>query len=587
MLKFKKKLAGRLLSLILALIIITMSATVAFAATELTSSNIVTYPTVEGTIHYGEVIGEKLKLNGGEVQYNGVKVDGEFQFVDPNALLTGTGSRARADIKFVPSNSDEYTGFTESRSRNVTYAALVADLVLVDENNPPIATVPQNSTLSEATVTGGQVMNKYNPEMEDALAATWSWSDPTTVVSESGYYEAYIFIAKYNKLISNIYVEAKASKSETVISTTPTISEFTYDPHITWADIKLEGGKAVVSGSDTEVEGTFAIASKWLTTVPTAGSYEIDATFTPNDTEAYTSVNFTIPVTVTAASMSFKTEDGGMPVITVPFTTKMANDVTKLLVAYVPAEYEATLSFADFEGKYLPHYNTTPNVGEHEFEVKIDAKSSNYLDTMLTFKLIVEPVTITPILEGTGDRMIIRVPGKVYDVNGTFDIYADDVLVLTDVAFGQYFTYNYEKSGDIVLKAVYKPGTDNRYIINDIVRVDEGVKLSWNVAIGETSTKYTYGDIVELNAPSYDTSRKYPIYGFAGWEVLEGDPGLSEEELKNETISFEMPDGNLKLEPTYRFSFKLMFEWIWQQIARFFSFIASVFSELIGMAFAK
>ena len=56
-----------------------------------------------------------------------------------------------------------------------------------------------------------------------------------------------------------IYVKIAGEIPETTIAEYPTISELTYDPNVTWADIPIEGGKAVIKGTETEVEGTFAI----------------------------------------------------------------------------------------------------------------------------------------------------------------------------------------------------------------------------------------------------------------------------------------------------------------------------------------
>ena len=119
----------RLIAFCLTFILILTTAIVAYAATpvSLSKSNIITYPSVEGSCYYGQKIGEALTLIGGEVQYNGNTVEGKFVFTDPEKIPNSIGSGARADFDFVPENTEEYVGFSVSRSRDVKYTVLAAD----------------------------------------------------------------------------------------------------------------------------------------------------------------------------------------------------------------------------------------------------------------------------------------------------------------------------------------------------------------------------------------------------------------------------------------------------------------------------
>lgn len=579
----------RMFAICLALVLISITNIVGFAADPiaLTTSNIVTYPTIEGTGYYGQKLGDAFKLVGGEVQYNGIKVEGEFQFDDPT-LTCAVGNGIRSNIKFVPTNSSEYAGFSERRSRNVKYTAVKGEVVLMDSNNPPIASmIAEGQKLSDSIISGGQVKNKYNSEMEDVLAATWSWVNPDTVVTESGYYQAIISVSSnYNDLTLDVYVEIEGNKIVPEISVDSL--EVEYEPNKTFSSIDYSVINAVNTETNEKVAGEITISNDFSTLPFKVGSYEIDATFTPNDTEAYTSVEFKIPVTVNAASITFETEDGtGIPTITVDYGKKTNDDMALLLKHYVPEDVQIQyIDFYDLDGQLLEHANKIYDPGSYTFTCRARTQNKNYATSMLTFNVVINKVKINPQIEGNGNRMIIHDVTGQYNPKGTFDLYINDELVKEDIPYNEYFTWEHTTSGDKNFKAVYKPGDDNRYEIDPITRADGEVKLDWPFASGDGhSTTYTYGETVKVEAPATDPAKPdKPYYGFAGWNVVEGDPGLTEEELASPTVSFEMPDGGVKLEPTYEFSLELFFQWIWQQIVDFFTFIFNAITELFALA---
>lgn len=577
----------RLIAFCLTFILILTTAIVAYAATpvSLSKSNIITYPSVEGSCYYGQKIGEALTLIGGEVQYNGNTVEGKFVFTDPEKIPNSIGSGARADFDFVPENTEEYVGFSVSRSRDVKYTVLAADLILADESNTPLATVDEGALLSEAVITNGQVKNKYNAEEPTALSATWSWSNPNTVITESGYHEAYIKLSNYNNFVLNIYVEVKLAEIPYAqITEKPTIiGELTYNPksNATWSDIELSGG-------ESNVAGTFAVSEEWKSKIIYPGTHSVDVVFTPDDLTQAQAVTIQIPVTVNAAPITFETEDGtGVPTITVDYGKKTNDDMGLMLKQYVPEDVQIQyIDFYGLDGQLLEHANKTYDPGSYTFTCRARTQNKNYATTMLTFNVVINKVKINPQIEGNGNRMIIRDVSGQYNPKGTFDLYINDELVKEDIPYNEYFTWEHTTSGDKNFKAVYNPGDDNRYEIDPITRADGEVKLDWPFASGDGhSTTYTYGETVKVEAPATDPAKPdKPYYGFAGWNVVEGDPGLTEEELASPTVSFEMPDGGVKLEPTYEFSLELFFQWIWQQIVDFFTFIFNAITELFALA---
>lgn len=575
-----RKNFNRVLSLILAALMLAVAMPIAFAATELTKSNIVTYPTVEGEYYYGQRLGDTLTLVGGEVQYEGTKVEGEFQFEDPNYIQVSTGSGARADIKFVPSNTEEFTGFSESRSRKVKYTVLKADLALVDENTPPTATVPKNSTLSEATIVGGQVKNVYNAEMADALAATWTWTSPDTVVTESGYYEANINLTNYNVFTLGIYVEAKTSKVETSISTLPTVPEMTYNGVTTWAAVALEGGLAVEKDTTTAVEGTFTITDSWKRKVIESGSYEIDAVFTPNDSEAYTKAEFQIPVTVNKGTVKFVDESGNeiVPEITIDRILTVGTDLNGYLKPYLNAS--CSLNYEETEG-----YGEKIKPGTHEYTVKTIIDDTNYERYgTLTFKIVLNKEKVNAKVKNVaGGKKIYIEGGDIYHLNGDFDVkyFIDgkEAGTIEGVEFNETFEVKQDKSGVYTYEIVYN-GTEDDYYDITVITEAEDIKLQHQVKVnGGEPVVYTYGEAVTITAPAHEK----PYYVFTGWS---GESGitLSDEQRTAEEIKITMPDNDIELEANYKFSFKLFFEWIWAQIVNFFNYVINAVKGLISFA---
>ena len=126
------------------------------------------------------------------------------------------------------------------------------------------------------------------------------------------------------------------------------------------------------------------------------------------------------------------------------------------------------------------------------------------------------------------------------------------------------------RPAEAIHSKLYTIENDN-YIIDDIYVTYENVKLSWTLsATGNADKTYTFGDTVTVTAPELDPSKPdKPYYVFSKWEVVEGDLELSKDAAKEATITFEMPDSNVKLNAVYRISLKLFFKHVISVIVAF------------------
>lgn len=572
------------LSLFMAFLLVAISVPVAFAAqVSLAATNITEFPSVNGTIYYGQTVGESLTLSGGEVQYNGEVIPGVFVHTNLNERPTGGGTVAmRASFTFNPTDTENYSGFSVRYSRDVTYLVQPTTPVYVDENiKPTVETeVEAGTKLSDITINGSTVKNPYYPEESRFLSQTWTWANPDTIVEKSGYFDALIKGDKknYNDLICSIYVEVAGS----IIVPTIDVSEIvlSYDKDQTGSDISFDGAKAYVTnddGSITEVPGTFSVPEVNKDKVIEVGKYDMPAIFTPTDTETYSTVEFTVPVNVSKGIIKFVDENGNeiVPEITVPYGTKFY-DVVRLLQPYVKgAEYTA-LSLGDLEYKQCE---------DGTFTVTASAPSDgkHYETTELSFKIVIEKKAINPKLYSEPGKLYIEDTSGIYNPTGTFTLeYTIDGVEqtpITGIKYLERFDWNPTQSGDYEYEIIYNEATEKEYyIINDFT-ASNAVTLSWGFsATGSLDGEYQYGSEVTLEAPATDPEKAdTPYYGFVKWEDAKGNTGLSEEELENREITFTMPDGEVDLNATYKFDFLLCIRYYIQIVVDFFtSFFQSI-----------
>lgn len=581
-----KKTFSRALSVFLAVVMLAVSVPVAFASTPiaLKASNVTVWPTAEGEIYYGEPL-SKIKLIGGEVQYNGTVVPGHFEHVDPTVSAEEAMDAYEADIKFVPDDTTSYKGFTKLYSKT-TFTVHKTTPVLADETKPPIVTtiVEPGVSLSTITISDGAMINPYDPNETTVKKITWKWTDPNTIVNESGYYEAK-FVAstvKYVVVKQNIYVEVNSPVSVPTIIEYPTIPELYYDPNVTWADIPLEGGKAVIKGTETEVEGTFTIKDTRKDVVPNPNFTEIEIVFTPANAEEALPYEFTIPVTVNPSPLTF-VDDEGNPVEDFTFEVEPGvkmNDVKALIQANLRTPKNAVISVEDNNGY-------AENGRKYKLTVLHD--DPYYIGTELYFTVKFKETEITPTLKWAAAGQL-KVDCGEYSPSGTFSVYF--IIGETETKIGdvkgnsEILEWTPKASGNYNFKVVYTPAENDYFVINNVTTTPYSYYPEHKViSTGNSVATYKMGETATVTAVPTDPEKlDKPYYGFTGWTDVKGNTGLSDEDLANETVSFTMPDEDVELKANYKFSIELFFEWVLAQITQFFTFIVNAVKDLIALA---
>lgn len=573
------KMPAKLLSLFLALLFVVMSIPFAFAAEPitLTEANVVTWPTIEGEIYFGQKLSDGFTLSGGLVtstgDENGSAITGKFEFIDPNYVPTSTSGIAA--LKFIPENTIEYQGFDVEYAWDVLYSVKTITPVLADPNSPPVATPVEEAgnRLSTSTISGGAVKNPYTGEL---LAGEWYWTNRRTKVEEGGYYPAELSVGVgYDVISMDIYVGIVGDAVETTITEKPTIPEIIYTPGLKWQDISLVGGKAVALGTETEVAGTF---SHSLRGDVTAGTQTIDVTFTPNDITTAKSSTCQITVTINKAPIRFVDENGEdiVPEITVPYGTKF-NDISRLLKPYVKGPDYTYFVIGDLGKEQCEE-------GIYTFKATAPSDGANYEDTDLTFKIVIEKKKLNPKLYSATGKLYINDNSAVYHPTGTFTLeYTIDGVKqtpITGIKYNTHFDWNPTKSGDYEYTVIYNEAAEKEYFIIDDFTTNSTIALTWGFkATGSVEgTTYKYGSEVALEAPATDPAKEdKPFYGFVKWEDANGNTGLTEEELSNREISFTMPDGDVELNAIYKFDFCLCIRYYIQIVVDWFnSFFQSI-----------
>lgn len=576
-----KKMPLKALSFFLALLIVTVSVPFAFATdiVALSASNVTEWPTTQlknEVMYFGQTVGDCVLLNGGKVEYNGSVVPGHFEFLDPKAMATTGNVSVRADLKFVPDDETSFVGFESKRNRNVTYyVTAVTPLFVDEENDPVIATeVESGSMLSTSILSGGKLYNPYNADEPNIQSATWMWSSSNTVINESGYYEAFCLPKGYNKITAQVYVRIAGEIPETTITEAPTVpADLKYDGVTTWGDIPLEGGKAELKVEGTAVEGTFAVTDYWKTRTVNVGSYEIDVVFTPADPEAALPYSLKIPVTVNKAPIRFVDENGNdiVPEITVPYGTDF-NYIPQLLKPYVKGAEYTLISLGDLENTKVTEGGT------YTVTASAPDDGAHYEKTELSFKIIIEKQKLNPKLYAEPGKLYIQDTSGTYRPEGTFTFtyYINDVEQgsIEGIKYLERFDWNPTKSGNYRYEIVYVEATENEHYIIEPFNATNPLTLSWAFkAPGAVEgTQYPYGSEVALEAPATDPEKAdKPYYGFVKWEDVNGNTGLTEEELANREITFTMPDGEVELKATYEFDFCLFIQYYVQIVVDWFN----------------
>ncbi len=546
----------KLLSLILAVIMIMSVLPMYASAVEpivLTEANVVSYPTADGTIYAGHRVGDYITLKGGEVRYdadaNGTLdadevVPGTFELIeeDANTIITMFG--LIVTIKFVPTDTAAYSEIAIDMWSSCIVVSAVGRPVTITEY-PNVPDIEPGARLSTITPTGGVVIDDETGNPVEIKA--WQWKSSRTVVNESGYYPARfqpVDTDNYEQVELNLYVRVIGDTSDAKIATTieelPTVTKTLYHGD-DWSTVELTGGKAVDINGIT-VPGKFAInktGKMWTSTK------SVEILFTP-DSESYATTTETLKITVEPGPIKFVDENGNaiVPEITVPYGTK-ATDINLRKLA---TNCNETLIYDLSANK-----DVSLTVGTHTLEVlvatyKTIGVTPNYLDTTLTFKVVVEPKTVPMRLKGSVDEentlIITTVNSSDPRPQGTYDVYVDGELYAEKVP-GK-FTWAPEKSGEYNFRVVYNPIENDPCLVEEFTyqRTEKLSRVLTRVnTINQGSISYTYGTEVTLTS-------NVLAENFGGWKITDAngntvDLGVDTSGTK---ITFAMPDFNITVE---------------------------------------
>ena len=544
-----KKLSSLLLALMMMLSVVPMYASAA-EPIALTEANVTVWPSYDGEMYFGQTIGEAFTVVGGEVKHNDTIVPGKFEILYPEYAPSSDGMDF-ANFKFIPDDTNMYIGFDVEFAWDVIYTINLAKPVFVDEINDPIVAtdVEQGETLAKSTISGGQCMNPYNKEETNILAKKWEWTNKNAIVSKSGYYEAYLQCASYEKITAQVYVKVAGEATPITITEAPTVEAMTYDANRTYADITFVGGKAVDAVTGEEVAGTFAFTNTALNaTVPSVGTRELEVTFTPNDTENYLKNTTTVTVTVNPIKIAFINEAGTetIPEITVPYGLKMSDDIGNYLKSYLNTSASFNFTETQYYNEYIP-------VGTHDLTVKASCSNANYeSEAVLPFKLTVEPMETAVTVKydinkdnkNTYEIYVVKADVDGARPQGNFAIYVDGQLLKDGAKYSEHITWSPEKSKAYTVKVVYTPTANDPCLVAD-TEITVDAKLYRNITTVNTSSdgtkQFRCGEKIQVAAN---------VPEFSGWVITDAagnsvDLGV---DLSAKSIELAVPDYDITIE---------------------------------------
>ena len=557
-----KKLLSILLALMMMLSVVPMYAS---AAEALNTASIQTLPTISMktpdvlSYIYGTTYEEIFAIADDEVVVDaaGNQVAGHFELKAPNACWDpSVETLKRINLVFVPDDTTAYSGFNKNRVSVESFGITIqkSTMKLVDEtNDPPVVqgSYASGTLLSEITITGGVVVNTINPEANQGISnpPLWRFVNADQAITESGYYTAYVAGAEQFFETFEYPVYVQIAKNMPLIVDAP-VATLTVGDDLN--NVVLEGGKVMCG--DVEVRGTFTFENP-SQIVNSVGTYPFAIIFTPDDTENYSTCTGTATVTVNPAPIKFVDENGNeiVPEITVDYGTEVG-DYINLFKGFATNCNETLRFTLTDEVK-----NAVPTVGTHEYEVtaatfKTVGVTSKYEDTVLKFKVIVEPMELAvKFLTETGGQTNpnyceIGVTSNVLSARpqGTFAIYVDGVLLKDGLKYHEKVEWPVAVSKTYELKAVYTPVDNDPYIIEDYTGTIKK-NLYWMFTSGKNVSGPS--DLIACGA-TVDISANLTSENFAGWKVTnaageEVDLGLDNTSVK---ATITMPDYDITVE---------------------------------------
>ena len=348
-------------------------------AIDLIDPTVTSWPTASD-ITFEQALSSSV-LTGGSAS-----VPGTFEFSVPS--MTPNAGVYSASVKFIPDDG-------------ATYAVVMGTVdVTVHKADPTITTWPSASdieygqALSASVLSGGVA----------SVSGTFTFDSPATTPG-LGVYTANVTFTPDNSSNYNTVsgtVDVNIFQATPVVTTWPTATDITYGDALS---------VSTLSGGSADVPGTFTFDNP--ATIPNAGVYTADVTFTPDDAVNYNTVSGTVDVNVNQ-------------VITNVTLWPTASDIT-----YGDALSASMLSggTADVPGTFtLDNPATTPSAGVYTADVTFTPDDAvNYTSVAGTLNVNVnkaDPIistwpSATDINWGE-DLTASSLVGGTADVPGTF-----------------------------------------------------------------------------------------------------------------------------------------------------------------------
>ena len=239
--------------------------------------SITAWPTL-ADVTYGATLEQALVLVGGEAS-----VEGVFAITDELELaIVPNAGTYTYNVTFTPEATEKYT----TVSATVTLIVNKADQELSWDFANQELTAGSTLTLN-ASATCGDVT--YTLSDNDGVVTLDGTTLTVHKVGTVTLQASHAGDANHNAVVSAIY-------TITIVHATPSITAWPTLADVTYG-ATLEQALVLVGG-EASVEGEFAITDELeLATVPNAGTYTYNVTFTPEATEKYNTVSGTVALT--------------------------------------------------------------------------------------------------------------------------------------------------------------------------------------------------------------------------------------------------------------------------------------------------
>ena len=572
----KHVLSRRVLSVVLAAIMILCSLPVVVFAAEKAVPEILEWPT--GTLEYGQGYKDAV-LSGGSAS-----VPGTFSLD-----LTQSGSPNRPGRTFnrigifTPDDTENY----ETVKLQSAIAVTILPSKHVETIGAPIATeIKRGDSLEKSSIqTGTLIATSFGTRLD---IISIEWKNPDEIMNEVGTIskEATVTFNDYagtpyaEPITVSVPVTVVSSELVAEIEELPTIPTVTYREGLKIGDLKLVGGKA-----NTEGTFTFAQPDRALS----AGqSIPVEVVFTPADTNMK-AISLTVNVTI---------EKGDIVVQEAPtFTFVYQNTPLKNRSVLHDAVIEGgviepsavTWDFYDETGLKVkdPQADRALEVGNYQIVARARAASSSFNTGFFTVNVVIkadETKTFPMKVNLEGNELRIKADttyGVGYGGKGTVTYSVNDTVIAENADPKAEVVYAIPESGDYTVKAEYTPAENDNYIYKPATQTVKAV-LPRTVTVngGSGSGSYKPGDTVRVE---FDQASLKKYYEFKGWKITnaEGetvDVGVSD--LTQTSISFTMPDEDVTVEATTSFSIQLFFKSIGDSIM---AFLMKVVEWIMGL----